>query len=287
MKILRSSHELNDRLTRLEAFAQQMVEGNLARLFGARLDSADVVGQLVRAIADNAQSLPNDVRRAPDLITVYLSVADHAALTQAVPDLADRLAVTMREVALRAGYQMDTMPFVTVEASAAVAVHTITISAQHSRGTIPATQPLPALGDQLPAQPRPAQVVNPHLILSSASTYPLNRSVINVGRRTDNHLVLDDQRVSRVHAQLRLRLGHYVIYDLNSTGGTLVNNQRVTEAILQHGDVISFAGVTAVYVEDGSGLHRVPTDTQMRARMTSDEPSEAAYEGASGDRMTP
>ena len=110
--------------------------------------------------------------------------------------------------------------------------------------------------------------MNPQLIVNGTTNFPLNRSVINVGRRGDNHLILDDQRVSRLHAQLRLRLGRYVVYDLNSTGGTSVNGQRVTEAILQHGDVISFAGVTAIYVEDGSGVHRVPTDTQLRTRIS-------------------
>jgi pSer/pThr/pTyr-binding forkhead associated (FHA) protein len=74
--------------------------------------------------------------------------------------------------------------------------------------------------------------------------------VVSIGRRFDNHIILDDSRVSRAHAQLRLRFGHYVVYDLSSTGGTFVNDKRVEECVLRPGDVISLGGVTMIYGED-------------------------------------
>jgi pSer/pThr/pTyr-binding forkhead associated (FHA) protein len=66
----------------------------------------------------------------------------------------------------------------------------------------------------------------------------------------DNHLILDDPRVSRAHAQLRAVQGHYVLFDLNATGGTYVNGQRITQYTLKPGDVISLAGVPIIYGED-------------------------------------
>src|SRR5262249_47252058 len=109
---------------------------------------------------------------------------------------------------------------------------------------------------------------NPQLVLHGTQHLPLDRPVMNIGRRHDNHIVIDDSRVSRAHAQIRLRFGHYVIYDLGSLGGTLVNNHRITEAILKPGDVISLAGVMLVYMEDdGTGDHKPApsaTDTQIR-----------------------
>jgi len=59
-------------------------------------------------------------------------------------------------------------------------------------------------------------------------------------------------RVSRSHAQLRLRFGHYVVYDLGSTAGTFVNGQRIEECVLRPGDVISLGGVPVIYGEDAS-----------------------------------
>jgi len=74
--------------------------------------------------------------------------------------------------------------------------------------------------------------------------------VVNIGRRADNHLVLADPRVSRAHAQIRAIRGQYVLFDLNSTGGTVVNGRRVRQYTLKPGDVISLSGVPLIYGED-------------------------------------
>src|SRR4030067_989406 len=45
------------------------------------------------------------------------------------------------------------------------------------------------------------------LILDNGQHFPLDRPGINIGRRIDNQIVLEDQHVSRTHAQLRVRDG--------------------------------------------------------------------------------
>jgi pSer/pThr/pTyr-binding forkhead associated (FHA) protein len=79
---------------------------------------------------------------------------------------------------------------------------------------------------------------------------PLKELVVNIGRRPDNHIVLEDNRVSRIHAQLRAIKKRYVIFDLNSTGGTFVNNSRIGQAILAPGDVISLAGFPLLFGQE-------------------------------------
>ena len=96
----------------------------------------------------------------------------------------------------------------------------------------------------------PLQPPNAFLILDGERTLPLREALLNIGRRTDNHLVLDDSRVSRSHAQLRLRYGRYVLYDLGSTSGTFVNGQRTSECVLRPGDVVSLGGVSIIYGEE-------------------------------------
>jgi hypothetical protein len=102
-----------------------------------------------------------------------------------------------------------------------------------------------------PEQPGDAPPANAFLIVDGSLTYPLTGSVVNIGRRADNDLVLHDPRVSRNHAQLRAIKGRYVIFDLDSTAGTFVNGQRVAQsATLFSGDVISLAGATLIFGQD-------------------------------------
>ncbi len=56
--------------------------------------------------------------------------------------------------------------------------------------------------------------------------------------------------VSRAHAQLRLVKDHFVLFDLNSSGGTFVNGERTNQSVLYPGDVISLAGITLIFGQD-------------------------------------
>jgi hypothetical protein len=98
------------------------------------------------------------------------------------------------------------------------------------------------LGDTIPS--------NAFVIVNGLNTILLTQPVINIGRRLENDLVIEDQRISREHAQIRAVKGQYVIFDLNSSGGTFVNSIRITQQPLFPGDVISLAGIPLVYGED-------------------------------------
>ena len=91
---------------------------------------------------------------------------------------------------------------------------------------------------------------NAFMIVGGTKIVPLKSSVINIGRRLDNHIVIDDPRVSRAHAQLRIVKERFVIFDLNSSGGTFVNGERIDQSVLYPGDVISLAGVTLIFGQD-------------------------------------
>ncbi len=108
--------------------------------------------------------------------------------------------------------------------------------------------------DQLPEEAEEADVVDPvripedaFVIVDGVKVIPLTTPLVRIGRRLENNLVLDDPRVSRTHAELRAINGRYVLFDLNSTGGTFVNGLRITQSVVYPGDVISLAGVNLVY----------------------------------------
>jgi len=88
------------------------------------------------------------------------------------------------------------------------------------------------------------------LIVGGTKVFPIKTAVTNIGRRVDNHLVIDDPRISRYHSQVRYVRGRFIIFDLNSTGGTYVNGQRVNQSVLYPGDVISLAGLPIVFGQD-------------------------------------
>lgn len=100
-----------------------------------------------------------------------------------------------------------------------------------------------------PSESNPAARQTAFLVIQN-QVFPLNRDVILIGRRLTNHLVIDDRRVSRMHAQIRLVNKQYFVVDMNSTGGTFVNGTKVMQAILYPGDQISLAGVLINFVQD-------------------------------------
>jgi pSer/pThr/pTyr-binding forkhead associated (FHA) protein len=91
---------------------------------------------------------------------------------------------------------------------------------------------------------------NTFLIMEGTKAIPLDQSPVTIGRSHENVVVLDDPRVSRKHLEIRVIREHFVLFDLNSSGGTFVNGQRVNQGILYSGDVISLAGVNLVFMQD-------------------------------------
>jgi hypothetical protein len=63
---------------------------------------------------------------------------------------------------------------------------------------------------------------------------------VNIGRLSSNDVVLSDPNVSRRHAQLRQVQDRWILADLGSTNGTLVNGRRAAEHELDHGDRLAF-----------------------------------------------
>lgn len=92
---------------------------------------------------------------------------------------------------------------------------------------------------------------------NSGPVYTLDKHVVNIGRREDNDIILEDPRVSRHHAQIRRVRNSFVLFDLNSTGGTMVNDKTISQITLATGDVVSFAGVILIY---GQEIIRTPSE---------------------------
>ncbi|HXG66528.1 MAG TPA: trypsin-like peptidase domain-containing protein [Blastocatellia bacterium] len=70
----------------------------------------------------------------------------------------------------------------------------------------------------------------------------LDAEVISIGRAPDNLLCFGDneRRVSSHHAEARRKGDRYVLRDLGSTNGTMINGRRVIVSEILHDDLIEF-----------------------------------------------
>ena len=76
-----------------------------------------------------------------------------------------------------------------------------------------------------------------------------SRDIVMIGRSPSNQIVIDHPTVSAHHAVLLRTGASYSLKDLNSTKGTQINGDFVTDAELKEGDTIRFGSVTAVFSE--------------------------------------
>jgi hypothetical protein len=178
------------------------------------------------------------------------------------PVLIETLIQSIKTVGEEAGFHFNATPVVYVTPNPDLDGNSVNVIAAHQVEAIEDTKGMtddddkgsPQEADQLPE--------NAFLIVDGVKVFPLQKIVVNIGRRLDNHLVIDDPRVSRTHAQLRAIKGRYVIFDLNSTGGVYVNGQRSKQSVLYPGDVISLAGVPLVFGQDNPPMRPDLADTE-------------------------
>ncbi len=242
-----AQHMVHERFSRLEDQIQRLVEGGFARLFAGRLHPRDVLTRLAHAMEDRSHETETGDLLAPDVYIVRLNPQDHEEILASGVDLVDQLADELVKMARSAGLKLIARPQIRLLADLTVEPHDVAISAQHTRPKVETTQAMPLKPQVNQANPEPPQAA---LIVDGDRHIPLAGPVLNVGRQRDNHLILNEPEISRHHIQIRLRFGRYVLFDLTSTQGTLVNANPVQEHTLQPGDVITLANHSLIYVEE-------------------------------------
>jgi len=261
-------------LDKLEAQLEMLIEGAFARLFRRPISARDIAILLLRAMEDSAAPPlnPGDRPLAPSIYRIELHPDNAARFLARFPDVAQRLARIIKELSAASGYQLLLPPQVALLAAADLAPHRARISAEHRQapGGAP-TEKMPVAQSAA----APLAVQEPQLHIGGDAVVPLVKSVVNIGREHSNDVVIEtDPYISRHHLQLRKRYGAYTLFDVNSRGGTRVNDTTVNEHRLQNGDVIHIGKTALIYVE--SGDFGLPDNTTqiLSARETS-PPGEA------------
>jgi len=91
-------------------------------------------------------------------------------------------------------------------------------------------------------------IVNP--TSSSRREIGLSRTLVSIGRDPSNDLVLPDAMVSRRHAVIEYRGSQYYLRDCNSSNGSLVNGDRVSERNLRDGDLVAIGTARLLFRDD-------------------------------------
>jgi pSer/pThr/pTyr-binding forkhead associated (FHA) protein len=238
---------MNLNLDQLEAKIQSLVENQLTGILpGIKLEDR-IIQKLAVALKQNIIEQKDKGAVAPNRYALTVAAESEPMWQDSrfIDILKNIISTAGRDV----GLTFETAPTITITTDAGYSEGEVSVIASHNLEPVEETQGMatntndePETNDTIPD--------NAFLIIEGVKVHPLKDSVVNIGRRLENHLVIDDPRISRNHAQLRAIKGRFVLFDLNSTGGTFVNGQRTSQTVLYPGDVISLAGVALIFGQD-------------------------------------
>lgn len=238
---------MNSKLDQLEARLRSLFEDQITAILPGISAEDRLIHKLTLALRQNIIEQKGNSAVAPNIFTLIVAVesAPEWKDPRVMNMLRDIVGAAVRE----AGLRLESQPAITITTDESFSSRDIAVIASHKLEPMEDTKGMVIDAEKDPknAEPLPE---NAFLIVEGVKVYPLKDAVVNVGRRMENHLVIDDPRISRNHAQLRAINGRYVLFDLNSTGGTFVNGQRTSQTVLYPGDVISLAGVALIFGQD-------------------------------------
>jgi len=83
---------------------------------------------------------------------------------------------------------------------------------------------------------------------------PLDKETMNIGRKNDNEIHLDNLAVSSHHARIITILNDSFIEDTNSTNGTYLNGALIKKQVLKDGDIIKIGKHEIKYINEESAV---------------------------------
>jgi hypothetical protein len=263
---------MKSKLDYIERQLKKLFEGS-DRVFPWGEDRQTLIRKLIETLHNSITEDDDGNLTAPSVYTVYIPSEDITSW-QINDETVKMLSLTLQDAASEVGVQFRTKPTICFEINSSstqdeLHIGTSELPEHGEKTTFIETKNPEQNGDQN-FYPQ-----NAFLIINDNQNFPLDQPVISIGRKKDNQLVLDNPHISRVHAQIRVSQNHYVLFDLDATGGTFVNGQRIKKHILQPGDVISLAGIPIIYGEETPLYEDTPVETHLEhTTKTGDFPEE-------------
>jgi hypothetical protein len=231
-------------LDSLESKIAGLVEGTFSRVFKSEVRPVEIARKLAREMEEH-RSYSLSRTYVPNEYRVYLSPRDRDRFEDYEEALADELGGYVLEHARREGFAMLSSPKISFETDARLSLGEFGIQ---TRNVAPDERG--GVSDEFERQPEDsgntmiystaARLAEPLREVAAVRTrraYLLHdgrrlviaNAGITIGRSRQCDIVVDDANVSRRHAEVRPRAGAWILTDLGSTNGTLLNRRRITE----------------------------------------------------------
>jgi Protein of unknown function (DUF3662)/FHA domain len=214
-----------------------LVEGFFATTFRSGLQPVELAKRLMREM-DSGKTVGVREVWAPNRYVFTLSEQDGQRFEQAEQALVNELKQVVRDAAAERGWGLVGPPEVEFEVDDGLGKGRFGCVASFVEGE-----------EELP--PQPAAGGRGSLVsLTDGRSRALDRPSMTIGRLPECDVVVDDAGASRQHAELRRTDDGFVLSDLGSTNGTLVNGAPIREHLLEDGDRITI-GETVLEFRSG------------------------------------
>jgi hypothetical protein len=197
-----------------------MVDGVFFRRSRGSIRPIELGRRLVREMDDNRSVDVKGRRIVPNDFTVMLNAVDHAGFDDIEDALLAELAEAAREYAREEGYHFMGPVTVRLVVDNGLRGGRFSITSQLKQATTG-----PGMGS---------------LVLPSGSRVYIGDTPVSIGRLPECTVAVNDSNISRRHAEVRVTPTAFVVVDLGSTNGTMVNGIQIAgEQRLRDGDIVS------------------------------------------------
>jgi len=100
----------------------------------------------------------------------------------------------------------------------------------------------------------------------TGKTYELKVEKTTVGRVSDNAFEIPEPSISSHHCEILVRANEVVVVDLNSTNGTFINGEKVSESVLKPGQILRL-GMVEMRLESGEAPVKPSKETLDHTRV--------------------
>jgi hypothetical protein len=226
-------------LRNFESRLERGIEGFFTKAFRSGLQPIELAKRILREMETQKTVSVKEVW-VPNRYVLHISGEDRERFENMENALRRELENVVVEGAREKGYGLVAKPEVVFETEEGMKRGDLRIDAELAEDT----GPPPAEVQPAPSPAAPARSVGPaggnaRLVDGDGKEWSLDRDAQVIGRLSGSEIEIQDTGASRRHAEIRRKGDDFVIVDLGSTNGTLVNDSPIAEYTLQDGDRIT------------------------------------------------